>query len=269
MDKFYLLLLNCIAKSDLFRVQLKDLVKGIHLYPKDVKLTQIPLPPLEIQQEIVEEIDSYQKLIDGARQVVESYIPSIKIDPNWELVRVNNICDLVRGSSPRPKSDPKYYGGNIPRLMISDITRDGMYTTPTTDFLTQAGAELSRPMKKGEVILTVSGNPGLPTILKVDACIHDGFVGLRKLDPKVLPEFLYYSFLHYKDMNNSQSIGAVFKNLTTDQIKEFEIPLPPLDIQKQIVIQLEQEQKLVDGTKKLLEIFEKKIQDKIAEVWGQ
>ena len=58
-------------------------------------------------------------------------------------------------------------------------------------------------------------------------------------------------------------------NLTTDQIKKFNIPLPPLKIQKQIVAQIEEEQELVEANKKLIEIFERKIKTKIAEVWGE
>ncbi|HYT45682.1 MAG TPA: restriction endonuclease subunit S, partial [Methylomirabilota bacterium] len=192
----------------------------VHITKGNLERIKIPLPSLEAQKEIVTELENYQKIIDGAKQVVENYKAAIIIDPNWEMVEVDSICNLVRGSSPRPKGDPRYYGGNVPRLMISDVTRDGMYTTPTTDSLTEEGAKLSRYMKKGEVIMAVSGNPGLPTILRVDACIHDGFVGFRDLDARVLPEFLYYLLFHYKEANNSNSIGAVFKNLTTDQIKE-------------------------------------------------
>ncbi|VVB89949.1 Type-1 restriction enzyme MjaXIP specificity protein [uncultured archaeon] len=141
---------------------------------------------------------------------------------DYELFEINDISDIVRGSSPRPKADPKYYGGNVPRLMISDVTRDGMYVTPATDFLTEEGAKQSRPMKKGEVVIAVSGNPGLPGILKVDACIHDGFVGFRNLSSKVMHEFLYYYLYHQKENSNSQSVGAIYKNLTTDQIKRVE-----------------------------------------------
>ncbi len=114
--------------------------------------------------------------------------------------------------------------------MISDITRDGMYTSPKKDSLTEIGARLSRPMKKGDVIMAVSGNPGLPTILAIDACIHDGFVGFKDLSSSILPEFLYFLLLHYKDTNNIQSIGAVFKNLNTNQIKRFDIPFSSIQV---------------------------------------
>ncbi|USN52237.1 MAG: restriction endonuclease subunit S [Candidatus Nomurabacteria bacterium] len=133
-----------------------------------------------------------------------------------------------------------------------------MYTTPKTDFLTEEGAKLSRLMKKGDVVMAVSGNPGLPSILSIDACIHDGFVGFRALSSKLLPEFLYFVFLHQQEANNLQSVRAVFKNLTTDQIKQFEIPIPPLNIQKQIVEKIEAEGTLVESAKNLLKSTNKK-----------
>lgn len=170
----------------------------------------------------------------------------------FEIVRLEEISTIVRGSSPRPQGDKRYYGGKIPRLMISDVTRDGMYTTPITDFLTEEGATKSRPMKKGDVIMAVSGNPGLTTILAVDACIHDGFVGFRDLSDKVLPVYLYHMLNNIKKENNSKADGAVFRNLTTDQIKDFEIPLPPLEIQQQIVDEINEYQKIIDGAKQVV-----------------
>ena len=202
--------------------------------------------------------------LSGERYRVNEFL----VKSNYDLVKVDELCDLVRGSSPRPKGDPLYYGGNVPRLMISDITRDGMYTTPSTDFLTKEGAKKSRPMKKGDVIMAVSGNPGLSTILTVDACIHDGFVGFRNLDKRILPEFFYFVLLHQKDINNSHSIGAVFKNLTTDQIREFQIPLPPLSIQEEIIAEIEDYQKEIESLKSEIAKKEQKINDKISEVWG-
>jgi len=124
-------------------------------------------------------------------------------------------------------------------------------------------------MKKGDVIITVSGNPGLPTILAIDACIHDGFVGLRDLSSDVIPQYLYFQFVALHAQHGSLSVGAVFKNLTTDQIKEFKIPLPPLPVQQKIVEEIEAEQRLVAGNRELIERFEKKIQQTLARVWDE
>jgi type I restriction enzyme M protein len=235
----------------------------------DAYKLKIPLPPLTIQDEIEAEIEGYQKIIDGAKMVVENYKPQIDIDPEWEMVELETLCTIVRGSSPRPKGDPKYYGGSIPRLMVADITRDGMYTTPIIDSLTEEGAKKSRPMNKGSVILTVSGNPGLPTILAIDACIHDGFAGFRNLSETIEAEYLYFVLLYYKEMHGAQSVGAVFKNLNTDQLRRFMIPLPNLDTQLKIVAAIKEEINLVNSNKQLIQIFEQKIKDRIAKVWGE
>ena len=218
---------------ELDKVNVQSGVPGLNR--NDAYRELIPLPPLDVQQELVAEIEGYQKVIDGARAVVDNYRPHIVVDPEWTIVKLEDFCTIVRGSSPRPKGDSRYYGGSIPRLMVADITRDGMYATPQIDSLTAEGATKSRPMNKGDVIITVSGNPGLPTILVVDACIHDGFVGLREIHDNVNREYLYWILLSQHQTNGLQSVGAIFKNLTTHHIKECKIPLPPLTIQQAIV----------------------------------
>ncbi len=71
---------------------------GLQRIPIDfVKHFKIPLPPLEIQKEIVAEIEGYQKIIDGARAVVENYKPHIQIDPEWEMVELGGVCEFKRG----------------------------------------------------------------------------------------------------------------------------------------------------------------------------
>lgn len=167
---------------------------------------------------------------------------------HYPTEQLGELATVVRGSSPRPKLDSRYYGGSVPRLMVSDLTRDGMYVTPRTDTLTEEGAKQSRWMKKGDVVLAVSGNPGLPAILAVDACIHDGFVGLRELNTKrLLPEFLYHALFFLKVHTSGQAVGSIFKNLTTEQVGAFKIPVPPINEQRAIVSEIESYKRVVDG----------------------
>ncbi len=150
-------------------------------------------------------------------------------------MKLAEVCEVVRGSSPRPKSDPRFYGGSVPRLMVADLTRDGKIVAARIDSLTELGAKQSRPMLQGDVVIAVSGAPGLPAILAHDACIHDGFVGLRDLDKRrVDAEFLYAYLTFIRAASNSRAVGAIFKNLTTDQIKDIHIPDLPLAEQRRI-----------------------------------
>ena len=156
--------------------------------------------------------------------------------------------------SPRPKGDPRYYGGSIPRLMISDVTRDGKYVTPTKDFLTEEGAKKSRPMNKGDLVMSISGTVALPTFLAVDSCIHDGFMGFKKLDKKLDKDFFYYEILFLREkLISSATDGGVYVNLTTDIVKKFNITLPPIGEQKKITLILSLIDEKIENTDKLIE----------------
>lgn len=184
-------------------------------------------------------------------------------------MKLGNLCEIVRGSSPRPKEDPRFYGGSIPRLMVADVTRDGKYVTPRIDSLTQEGAALSRPMQKGDLVIAVSGNPGLPAILQTDACIHDGFVGLRNLDrTRIFVDYLYCYLIFFKEQINNKAVGAIFKNLTTHQIADIEIPLPPLEEQRRIASILDKADAVRRKRKEAIALTEELLRSAFLEMFG-
>ena len=185
------------------------------------------------------------------------------------ILEISKLATVVRGSSPRPKGDTRYYGGSIPRLMVSDVTRDGMYVTPCIDSLTLEGAKKSRPMLKGDLIIAVSGDPGEPSILNVDACIHDGFVGLRNLDnTMVYTPYLYRFFKYFKEKNKSLAVGAIYKNLNTDQIKGLKIPLPPLPQQKKIAAILDHADQIRQLNKQIIKKYDQLTQSLFLDMFG-
>ena len=159
---------------------------------------------------------------------------------------LGSLVTVVRGSSPRPKGDPRYYGGPIPRLLIADITRDGKHVTPKIDSLTEEGAGLSRPMQRGSLVLAISGSYGVPAFLAVDACIHDGFIGFRNVSNELSLEYLFYVLLWRKPYFDSVVKDSGLKNLTTDHLKRMPVPLPLLSDQQRIVAKLEQLMVLCD-----------------------
>lgn len=184
-------------------------------------------------------------------------------------VKLGELSTVVRGSSPRPKGDLRYYGGKVPRLMVADVTRDGMYVTPQIDSLTEEGALKSRPMLKGDFIIAVSGDPGEPCILTVDACIHDGFVGLRELNKELIYHpYLYHYFKYIKNKNKSQAVGAIYKNLNTDQIKALKIPLPPLVTQQKIAAILDEADKVRQLNKQLIDKYDALTQSLFLDMFG-
>jgi type I restriction enzyme, S subunit len=167
--------------------------------------------------------------------------------PDWNRCELGMISTVIRGASPRPKGDSRYYGGHVPRLMVQDVTRDGKYVTPKIDFLTEEGAQKSRPCNKGTLTIVCSGTVGVPSILAVDACIHDGFLALANVDNDSDIEFLYYTLLPLQQQfEKSATHGGVFINLTTKILSDFKVFLPSLQEQRKIATFLSRVDQKID-----------------------
>ena len=160
-----------------------------------------------------------------------------------EIVRLGDVLNVIRGASPRPKGDPKYFGGDIPWIMIGDVTREpGKYLSRTREHVTTAGAAKSRYLKAGTLILSNSGTVCVPRILAVDGCIHDGFVAFPDLPKSLDKNYLYWFFEHIRPSiieANRQGITQV--NLNTSIVREIRLPMVSLDQQRSIVAEIEKQ----------------------------
>lgn len=217
-----------------------------HLSVKTLNAIQIPLPPLPEQRRIAKILDAADALRakrrDSLTQIdalVQSTFLDMFGDPvtnpkRWVERNVDSICRLVRGSSPRPKGDPQFYGGPVPRLMVGDITRDGFWVTPEIDSLTEVGASKSRSVPAGTVVMAVSGDVGVVATVQVPCCVHDGFVAFLDLDEAVFDSrFFMFQFHFLKVTHERRKAGAIFQNLTTKDIKAMQLPTPPIGLQRQ------------------------------------
>ena len=232
---------------------------------------EIPLPPPDIQKEIVAELDSYQKIIDGARQVVKNYKPRIKIDSGWEVVKLGEVSKLITGGTPLT-TNKKYYGGEIKWLVSGDINKGEIFDCEgriTKLALKESSAKL---LPVNSVLIALNGQGktrGTVAILRIVAACNQSLVSIDPDSEKLISEFLLYSlkskYQEIRDINGDNQRGG----LNMPIIRKIEIAIPSLKIQKQIVSQIEAEQKLVESNKKLIKIYEQKIKDKITEVWGE
>lgn len=188
------------------------------------------------------------RLSGAVSDLVDSSLGTIPV--NWKVRKVEEVSKVIRGSSPRPKGDSRYYGGPVPRLMGEDVTRDGKLVTPKIDSLTLEGAKLSRPMPAGTLVMICSGNVGLSSILAVDCCIHDGFIAFPNISEECNRDFLYYTFNSqlFRLFQNATH-GGVFTNLTTSIIKNFEIVIPPREEQDFICSEVIELERRIDSAK--------------------
>lgn len=165
---------------------------------------------------------------DGFKKTDVGIIPT-----DWLVKPIKDIGDIIRGASPRPKGDKRFYGGNVPRLMVADVTRDGKYVVPAVDSLTEEGAKRSRPCDAGTLTIVCSGTVGVVSFLAVDACIHDGFLALVNADKNVDKDYLYHQLSTLRaSFDKSATHGGVFTNLTTSGVRELKVPLPSTKIEQ-------------------------------------
>ena len=233
---------------------------------------QIPLPPLDVQKEIVAEIEGCQKIIDGARAVVDHYRPHIPIHADWPMVLIGSLCVVERGASPRPIHD---FITNAPDgvnwIKIGDAEVGGKFITRTNERITPEGAAKSRRVKPGDFILSNSMSFGRPYIMAIEGCIHDGWLLLRDFVKDLNSDFLYSilgSTLVLEQFERAAT-GGVVNNLNSELVRNVRIPLPPLATQQAIVVEIEAEQTLVAANRELIARFERKIQTTLARVWGE
>jgi len=241
-----------------------------NISPSQIKKYIIPLPPLEIQEQIVAELNSCQKVIDGAQQVVENWKPTIKIDSGWKKVKLGEVCEIKSGGTPLTGEVRYYENGDIPWLK-SEVCKDGI-VTESKNFISEEGLKNSSAkwlIINTTLIALVGATIGKTALLKFNATTNQNIAGLFPKNIKYLnPIYLFYSvqtlYPKFLDLGKGK-----FKMANLSFVKNLDILIPDLKIQEKIVEKIESERKIVEQNKKLIEIFEKKIKDKIDEVWGR
>lgn len=229
---------------------------------------EIPLPPLEIQQQIVAEIEGYQKIIDGAKQIVNHYKPTITINPDWEIVELVEVCKPEYGFTETAKEK-----GNARFIRITDIGSDGKLkdTDPKYVELTKE-AKQSLVVKDDILVARTGATYGKTMIFDEDypAVFASFLIRLNFDKTKIYPKY-YWAFAqseNYIQQAGRLMTGGGQPQFNGNAIVKIQIPLPPVEEQQSIVKAIEEEMQLVNANKRLIEIFEQKIKTKIGEVWG-
>ena len=239
----------------------------------------IPLPPIAIQKEIVTEIEGYQKVINGARAVIDNYRPHIAIDPDWDLLTFVEapfeIIDGDRGVN-YPKKEDFSSDGYCVFLNTKNVRSDG-FNFDDVEFVSKEKDESLRKGKlcRGDVLLTTRGTIGntgyYDNSVPFDHIrINSGMLIFRPDENKLSSNYLFHFFQskNFKDQRDAIVSGAAQPQLPIRSLIDIKLPLPPLETQKTIVAEIETEQTLVKANHALITHFEKKIQITLNRIWG-
>ena len=163
-DFIYSILTSDKVKAQFEKAASGGVVRNLNI--NLVKEVKIPIPPLSIQEEIVAEIEGYQKIIDGARMVVENYRPQIKIDPEWEMKGIGEVAKVNPKKSEIRELDPSTEVSFVP---MADLGEHRM------SFISQETRKLEE-VYKGYTYFR--DNDVL--VAKVTPCFENGKAGIAK-----------------------------------------------------------------------------------------
>lgn len=269
----------CISKylyyylnfSSNYRNEIQVLTQGANInnISNTINGIFIPLPPIEIQQQIVEELENYQNIIDGAKQVIEKYqivLPEIKADKTT-LDKI--FIEIKNGKNVKQINEKGLYRvSRIETISKGFVNLDKTKWTneqvSPNDFLQLGDILFSHINSYEHLAKTALFNY---TEKVVHGC---NLIKLKPNKEKIIPKFALYIFKSDEFIKKAKSYAQRAVNqasIRISDLKTIEIPLPSLKEQEQIVAQIEAEQELINANKKLIEIFTQKIQDKINELF--
>ena len=244
------------------------------LSKKDTEEFSIPLPPLEVQQEIVDELEGYQKIIDGCKQVVENYKPTIDIDTSWETVELGEVCEMIkRGITPK-------YAEKDGLIVINQrCIREHSINLEESRFhnINEKKVAEEKFVKYGDVLVNSTGVGTLGRVAQyikqndIDLTVDSHVTIVRPKEGYFEDNFFgYVMIMIEKEIMESGKGSSGQTELSRDDLSNMKISFPKdKSEQKEIVKRIEEERKVIEGNKKLIEIYTQKIQDRINKVWGE
>lgn len=251
----YYYLLTQVSK--LQRLARATSVKLPQLGVRDTDALLVPVPPLDVQREIVQVLDHFAELVAEleaeleARRTQYDYYAGklLTVDQDVPRVRFGSVATIGRGASPRPiqqflTDDP----GGAPWIKIGDVPANGKYITRTDQRVTSDGAAKSRRVMPGDFVLSNSMSFGRPYISKIEGYIHDGWLAIGGFNDSYVSDYLYYllrSAPVQEEFKRRAGSGTV-QNLNAEIVRSVEIPLPSREVQERVVALLDRFDALVN-----------------------
>lgn len=205
----------------------------------------ITVPTREVQDKIATAIVSCENHIAALKALITKYevikkaTVNLLLEPHKSIpvVKLGEVADISRGGSPRPIQDYLTSDSNgINWIKIGDVSVDAKYIERTEERIKPTGVAMSRQVKAGDFILSNSMSFGRPYILKIDGCIHDGWLAIQNYQNTFEVDYLYY--LLGSDMVFAQYLenaaGSSVKNLNKEIVAKISLPSPPLSAQRRI-----------------------------------
>lgn len=239
---------------------------------EDVYRLTVPLPPREEQARMAARLYEEIACVEEAREAAQHQLKAIDALPTaclrgaflnhtpltieahpqpapdgWKWMLLSDLTRLESGHTPS-RSRPDWWGGDIPWLALPDIRRvDGQTVLETTENTNEHGIANSsaRVLPVGTVCLSRTASVGFVTKLGRPMATSQDFVNWV-CGPRILPDYLLYVLLGARKYLHSLAEGAIHKTIYVPAVKQFQVLLPPIDVQAQIVERLQSQRKSIE-----------------------
>jgi type I restriction enzyme M protein len=232
---------------------------------KQIEEIKIPLPPIEIQKEIIEQIETKQQVIDSAKVVIknlrrEKYyfgrsLKKLK-DANW--MEIGSICKLINGRAFKPSDWEKKEGGGLPIIRIQNLNNSN------AEFNYYSGyVDPKITINRGDLLFSWSGSRGTSFgahIWNGDKAILNQHIFKVEHKKEINRKYLYLVLndaVSEVEENLHGGVGLV--HITKGNLEKIKVPIPSSETQEKIVCEFEEQEKIIETNQKLINIMEEKI----------
>ena len=224
----------------------RDITSKNSIYPLQRKLDKLCLPymfDISVFKEI-KDLQVVEQILDIGKVFYKR-----KAESKWPIVKLSNVCEILGGGTPST-SNPDYWNGDIPWITPKDLSLySNIYISKGKKNITALGLKKSsaKLIPKNSVVLSSRAPIGYVAIVETPLTTNQGFRNLI-LNKKCISKYIFYFLASRTKELNSLGEGTTFKELSGRKLKEFKIPLPPIEEQKKIVEFLEKSNEFIDKT---------------------
>jgi type I restriction enzyme M protein len=234
---------------------------------------EIPVPPIDVQEELVGEIASQRAIIRGARIVVDNYVSHVVVEPDWPRVELGDVATFTSGGTPT-KTNEALWDGEIPWVSAKDMKCERISDASlhvSAEAVSSGGTRLA---PAGSILVLVRGMGlanGVPVCEVERACAFNQDV--KALLPRT--DVVSAAFLatvlrqqHRQFVRVIETAAHGTLKLSSDDLRRIKVPLPPLQVQSEVMAEVEAERLLVASATELVDRLERKTEATLARIWG-
>jgi type I restriction enzyme M protein len=245
-----------------------------HVYAKDFRNFQIPLPSIDNQDDILEEIEGYQKIIDGARQVVENWKPNIEWELEeerrsagveaWPMVKLGEVCEKVVD-----QVDPKEQKGDVIYIGLENIGQNIGILVGEICARYEDIKSTKNKFSSGDILFgKLRPNLNKVYLSELTGICSTDILVLRAKE-NINPEYLsvYLRTTTFNSLVLKGISGSQLPRVSFEYMAGIPIPLPPLYAQSKIQSRINQEFTGIQSNRRLIQAYEVRIRKVVERVW--